>query len=473
MKCREIAGNTIPKNQIFNFFCVRWMRELYEDEYDFFYQDWYAHILPKIEVINAFDFVSYCRYYSKVWDRLSHLPMYMIEKKFWPSIKSLERINDIITKTIWIQIFSIEKTWEKDWETLFRTELWLYIIYNSLNELFFNWDDYLEDILVKLFTWFYITVSPNCREWALLWENMFVDKSMDRYEDFAAHFAWDFFTHILLYHKLKRNWNNPISIRKNIVIQPSIETNENRNWKYTLTKHKKYSKFLSELLKEAWDKNIEMSENIGDYFDVVIHEDPCLLFWYILFNEFILWNHIIFCHWDYLWFRNKEWYPFYANYFIVNKELIWDFVYQNSNVFCTSLINHWYEDIYSKRIAHLPIVKELRSKLTNRPLTTQNKKDEELNQSYEAEVIKEIELMRTTTDKSDITVEIRNKEVKLMRSNFQVNDISRIKEIRDFTNQNWWAHIEHYDYGKRYIKWDRLKNIWGKKWKYDWNEDSD
>lgn len=457
---------------------MRWMRELYEDEYDFFYQDWYAHILPKIEVINSFDFVTYCRYYSKVWDRLAHLPVFIVEKSYWPSAKSFEKINEEITKVIWTRTFDVETITKNNWEKVFRTQLWLYLIYSCLIDLLYN-DDNFDDILEKLFTWFYITVSPNCREWAILWENMFVDKNMDRYEDFIAHFAWDFFTHILLYHKLKRNGNNPISIRQNIIIQPSVETHDNRNWKYTLAKHQKYSKFLTGMFKEAWNKDIEICDNIGDYFDVTTQENPCFFLWYLLFNEFILWNHLVFCYWDTLWIRDEEWFPFYADYFMVNKNNLWEFVYENSSVHCLSLINHSYQDIYSKRIASLPIVKELRAKFIKKPTNhtkknpTQNIEDAETNQSWEKEVMKEIELMRTTTDSSEITVVIKHKEVKHVKSDFQVDDISRIKEIRELTSQNWWAHIQNYDYGKRYIKWDRLKNIWGKKWKYDWNEDTD
>ena len=153
---------------------MRWMRELYEDEYDFFYQDWYAHILPKIEVINGFDFVTYCRYYSKVWDRLAHLPVFIVEKSYWPSAKSFEKINEEITKVIWTRTFDVETITKNNWEKVFRTQLWLYLIYSCLIDLLYN-DDNFDDILEKLFTWFYITVSPNCREWAILWENMLID----------------------------------------------------------------------------------------------------------------------------------------------------------------------------------------------------------------------------------------------------------------------------------------------------------
>ena len=57
-------------------------------------------------------------------------------------------------------------------------------------------------------------------------------------------------------------------------------------------------------------------------------------------------------------------------------------------------------------------------------------------EEWQKELLKEIELIRTTTDRADVTVVLKKKEIQHLKSDFQVDDISRIEEIREFTSQN-------------------------------------
>lgn len=439
------------------------IRELDYNDYDFYYSDWKSYILPSLSTIWTSNFLSYCKNYSKVWDRLVHLPINVIDKDYYPSQNILEMINGIIMETVWKKLFYTEELESIDWNPVYTTELWLYLIYNAVIDIIWNMDE-LNFILRKLFTWFCISITPNCETWVLLREKIFIDENMDKYKDNIAHFRWDLFSHILLYKNLKANKYNPIEIKNYHILETSVETNnKNRNWKYTTTKHKKYSKHITEIL------NIQWCENIWDCFDVTTQENYYLILWYILFNEFILGNHITFCYWKFLWYKLR---PAFDNYFIVNKDFLWDFIYNNSCVHSISLINHTYQDVYLKKIENLPIVKKLRTKLPKPSDSHKNNNDkqQDIQKWWQDEVIKEIDLIRTTTDISQVTVNIKHKEIHFLKTDFQVDDTKRLKEMRKLTRQNWWAHIERYDYGKKYIKWDRIKNIWNKKWKYDWNE---
>ena len=440
------------------------MRVLDSREYDIHLSDDYSHIVPSVETVGAFDFLRYCKDYRNIWDKLVHIPVEIGIDNDYERYEYFERLNTSISEVVGTSPFHTEKIIKKNWKVVYKIDLGLYLTYYALTNIDFD-ESSLYYTIEKIFTGFYMSIMPNCSEWVLLWEKMFVDKSMDRYEDFIANFGSDFYAHIFLYKVLKDNWFKPISIKDNKIIEPWTEGNDNWNWKYTLTKHKKYSKFITEL------HNIKGCDCVWEYFNTYIQENPCLIIWYILFNEFIIWNHLTICRGEWLWYLEKEGeYPMIADTYIINKDLLWDFVYDNQNVQCISLVKQSYIDDYTKRIEEIPIVKELKEKLSKYKIDYKKNTTKE-NQTWKDEVLKELELVRLTTDIAVAQITIKNNKVENIKTDFQVRDISRIKEMRDFTSENWWAHIEHYYAGKRYIKWDRIKNIWGKKWKNDWNKD--
>ena len=433
-------------------------------EYNCFREWWVWQILSSFTPLNTFDFLDYSLNYVSIGNMLSHLPVY-IDSPLLMSKEQFELANETVTTIVWQKTFKVDKE-IVEWKKVLKVDLWLYLVYRLM---LWTTDQNTYKILDKLFSGFHITISPNSKTWKLISEKLFFDCRESGYI-WNMHREWcDFLSHILLYHVLEKE-KKPFPIKDHQLIRQT-SNDKMWDWEYTLNIHEEFSKAVCE--KYGVEYN-----NLWKSFDTRLIYNPCLIIWYILFNELILWNSITICS------GRNLWYPLWkrkigSDCFVVNKDLVWDFVRNNPYVECVSLINDIFPNPYITRISNLAIVKWLRKWLGKRlkwdlpKSETKKTKLDNLdfaNEEWQKELLKEIELIRTTTDRADITVVLKKKEIQHLKSDFQVDDISRIEEIREFTSQNWWAHIERFDYGKKYIKWDRIKMIWGKKWKYDWKE---
>lgn len=430
------------------------MRQLSIDEYDFF-TDNYSYILPSIETIWLFDFFTYCKKYKKVWNEILKLPIRIKQARNWQFIKEFNRL---IKKTTWKQYFHIKKVenWELGTFNIFETNFWLYLLF-----LIFAWldwdDDMVSDALEKLLSTLHITLKPKNKLWQKLFSALTVNKWVDRYEDWK--YASDTYAHIILYNELKRSWEASIKISKNLPIEIPFEAPLFKEKEYTYKMHEDFTKFIQEVT------NIKIHNNVWDYFDVIIENDSLLILWYLVFNEFVLWKHTIFARWDICLPRDESIWrdlPIFCEHVIASEEWIWIAVGSSSSSLCLTLKNIWYQDVYSKPIDDLKTVQKLRKSL--KPTLSEEAEDN----SWENELIEEIKIVRQKTDHANIILDLNKQWLQSSETRFHVRDISRIDEMKAFTQDTWWVSIQNYKWSKNHIEWKRMKFYWKKKNKNWW-----
>ena len=429
------------------------MRQLSTDEYDLF-KDNYIYILPSIETLWLFDFFTYCKKYKDAWDEILKLPIRITQAKNWQYIKELNRL---IKKLSWKQRFHVKKVanWELNFLNTFETNLWLYLLFLVFSSL--DWDvDIVSNTLEKLLSTIHITLRPKNKLWQKLLSALAIDKREDRYEDWKC--ASDTYAHILLYKALKKSWKSSINIDENLPIEIPFEAPLFHEKEYTYKMHEDFTN----LVQDATE--IKIHNNIWDNFDVIIENDSLLILWYFVFNEFILWKHTIFASWDILLPPDESlWrnFPTFCEYAMASEECIWKAIANSSNCLCIILKNAWYQDVYLKPIEDLKTVQKLRKAL--------KPKEEAEDDLREKELLDEIKLVRKKTDHANIILDLNNKKwLQSSETRFHVGDISRIDEMKAFTQDTWWASIQNYKWSKNHIEWKRMKFYWKKKDKNWW-----
>ncbi len=414
----------------------------------YYHKDNFLHILPKIYSKWLIDFFTYCKNYRDIWYQLLNLPVHINVMKYelWAEIK-LQDFDDVIKLVHDYDIpFSIKKLWESESYVTYQSTLWFYIFFNM-----FEWSDseFARKIFRSFLWWFYIKVKPQKQIWKKLLNTLFVNNmNLDDYDlndnPLKIEASKQIYKNLFLYNALRETWEDEISLISLIDFSSLDRYDLLSENKYTI---EMYNEFNRQTVK---DFNLKIPNTIWDYFKLEVDDDPLLILWYIIFNEFILWKH------SYLCYKNN----YYDDFIIADESNIIKTLSYHSQTFCMSFANNY--NIKLDNIESLNTVKQLRDRF--------NKWDDiSKDNGWEKDLIEEIKLICDNTDSSVIEIEIKKKNIQSSRARFHVNDISRIQEMKDFVRDNWWVHIQNYKWSKSHIEWDRFKFFWDKKSKKSWN----
>ena len=410
-----------------------------------FYKDNFLHVLPKVNTIWLYDFFSYCRNYRKAWTQILNLIVNIKVYKdevLWEEVKEedFKKIIEIIDKLWFTDLFQIERVWEDESSIIYKTTLWFFILFNILHWI--ESDFLLNHIISELFSWFYVIVKPQKTVWKKLLNTLFSEnmnqngytlKEFQKVQDSKI-----IYEHLFLYNALKTHWEDVVYLWvSDLIHKPLMSVDKEIYFKET------YDDFNDEITKKY---NIKVPNTIWDYFKFDANKDPLLILWYIAFNEFILWKHTILC------VENS----YLKDLVIINEANILDELHYCSQVFCLSFINKI--GIYTEEIESIEVVKKLRNQFDKW-------KDIKEDNGWESELLKELDLIRKKTDSAYVELEIKKNKIQSSKTRFCVNDISRIQEMKDFTIETWWVHIQNYKWKKSHIEWDRYKFFWDKKTK--------
>ena len=410
-----------------------------------FYKDNFLHVLPKVNTIWLYDFFSYCRNYRKAWTQILNLIVNIKVYKdevLWEEVKEedFKRIIDIINKLWFTDLFQIERVWEDESSIIYKTTLWFFILFNILHWI--ESDFLLNHIISELLSWFYVIAKPQKTIWKKLLNTLFsenMNQSDYTLEEFQkVQESKIIYEHLFLYNTLKSLWEDAIYLwASDLLHKPLMSVDKEIYFKET------YDDFNDEVTKKY---NIKVPNTIWDYFKFDANKDPLLILWYIAFNEFVLWKHTISC------VENS----YLKDLVIVNEVNILDVLHYCSQVFCLSFINKI--GIYTEEIESIEVVKKLRNQFDIW-------KDIKEDKGRESELLKELDLIRKKTDSAYVELEIKKNKIQSSKTRFCVNDISRIQEMKDFTMETWWVHIQNYKWKKSHIEWDRYKFFLDKKTK--------
>ena len=133
------------------------------------------------------------------------------------------------------------------------------------------------------------------------------------------------YKNLFLYNALRETWEDEISLISLIDFSSLDRYDLLSENKYTI---EMYNEFNRQTVK---DFNLKIPNTIWDYFKLEVDDDPLLILWYIIFNEFILWKH------SYLCYKNN----YYDDFIIADESNIIKTLSYHSQTFCMSFANNY------------------------------------------------------------------------------------------------------------------------------------